>query len=137
MTEQIHSSIIQAICKVQSGLGAVKKSQKNVHGGYMFASTDDIFKARVLGVMRLAFALNSRERRLHLGERGVIGSACAFGIHLRVELEQLLNALNRNFRLRCDPLDHAEDRGGLGDRLWGRFWEFCDGCLGHLLLVSL
>lgn len=43
MTEQIHSSIIQAICKVQSGLGAVKKSQKNVHGGYMFASTDDIY----------------------------------------------------------------------------------------------
>lgn len=43
MTEQIHSTIIQAICQVQSGLGAVKKSQKNVHGGYMFASTDDIY----------------------------------------------------------------------------------------------
>lgn len=39
----IHGSIIKAICKVQSTLGAVKKSQKNQHGGYMFASTDDIY----------------------------------------------------------------------------------------------
>lgn len=43
MTDQIHGSIVQAICQVQSGLGAVKKSQKNAHGGYMFASTDDIY----------------------------------------------------------------------------------------------
>ncbi len=43
MTEAIHGSIVQAICKVQSGMGAVKKSQKNAHGGYMFASTDDIY----------------------------------------------------------------------------------------------
>lgn len=43
MTDQIHGSIVQAICKVQAGLGAVKKSQKNHHGGYMFASTDDIY----------------------------------------------------------------------------------------------
>ncbi len=43
MTDQIHGSIVQAICQVQSGLGAVKKSQKNFHGNYMFASTDDIY----------------------------------------------------------------------------------------------
>lgn len=43
MTEAIHGSIVQAICKVQSGMDAVKKSQKNAHGGYMFASTDDIY----------------------------------------------------------------------------------------------
>lgn len=43
MTEQIHGSIVKAICKVQGGLDAVKKSQKNHHGGYMFASTDDIY----------------------------------------------------------------------------------------------
>lgn len=43
MTETIHASIVQAICKVQSGMEAVKKSQRNAHGGYMFASTDDIY----------------------------------------------------------------------------------------------
>lgn len=41
--EPIHASIVQAICKVQSGMEAVKKSQKNQHGNYMFASTDDIY----------------------------------------------------------------------------------------------
>ena len=43
MSEAIHGSIVKAICKVQSSLDAVKKSQKNQHGGYMFASTDDIY----------------------------------------------------------------------------------------------
>ncbi len=43
MSEQLHGSIVQAICKVQSSMDAVKKSQKNHHGGYMFASTDDIY----------------------------------------------------------------------------------------------
>ena len=39
----IDGSIVKAICKVQSSLDAVKKSQRNAHGGYMFASTDDIY----------------------------------------------------------------------------------------------
>lgn len=43
MTEALHGSVVKAICKVQSSLDAVKKSQKNAHGGYMFASTDDIY----------------------------------------------------------------------------------------------
>lgn len=41
----IHGSIVKAICKIQMSLEAVKKSTKNAHGGYMFASTDDIYAA--------------------------------------------------------------------------------------------
>lgn len=44
-TTPIHGSIVRAICKIMSSLEAVKKSQKNQHGGYMFASTDDIYAA--------------------------------------------------------------------------------------------
>ncbi len=42
---QIHGSIVKAICAVMSTLEAVKKSQNNKHGGYAFASTDDIYAA--------------------------------------------------------------------------------------------
>ena len=41
--EAIDGTIVKAICKVQASLDAVKKSQKNLHGNYMFASTDDIY----------------------------------------------------------------------------------------------
>lgn len=43
MTDQIHPTIVQAICMVQAGIQAVKKDAKNPHGGYMFASTDAIY----------------------------------------------------------------------------------------------
>lgn len=43
--EQIPGSIVKAICAIQSSLDAVKKSQRNAHGGYSFASTDDIYAA--------------------------------------------------------------------------------------------
>jgi hypothetical protein len=40
----IPGPIVQGICAVQLGLdGAVRKSQRNQQGGYMFASTDDIY----------------------------------------------------------------------------------------------
>jgi hypothetical protein len=39
----IPGSIVQAICKVMAGIGSVKKSQRNQHGGYNYASTDDIY----------------------------------------------------------------------------------------------
>lgn len=45
MSGPIHGSIVKAICKIQMSLEAVKKSTKNAHGGYMFASTDDIYAA--------------------------------------------------------------------------------------------
>lgn len=41
----IPASIVQAICQIKVTVDAVKKSQKNGHGGYMFASTDDIYAA--------------------------------------------------------------------------------------------
>lgn len=44
-TAQISGSIVKAICAVMTTMAAVKKSQKNTHGGYMFASTDDIYAA--------------------------------------------------------------------------------------------
>lgn len=43
--DQIPGSIVKSICAVMANLEAVKKSQKNQHGGYMFASTDDIYAA--------------------------------------------------------------------------------------------
>lgn len=41
----IPGSIVQAICKIKQHMEAVAKSQKNLHGNYMFASTDDIYAA--------------------------------------------------------------------------------------------
>lgn len=43
--QDIHPSIVKAICHVQAGIDAVKKDSKNQHGGYMFASTDSIYAA--------------------------------------------------------------------------------------------
>ena len=43
--QDIPGSIVSAICKVQASLDAVSKSQRNSHGGYQFASTDDIYAA--------------------------------------------------------------------------------------------
>ena len=43
--QDIPGSIVSAICKVQASLDAVSKSQRNGHGGYLFASTDDIYAA--------------------------------------------------------------------------------------------
>lgn len=45
VVEPMHPSIVTAICKIQASLGAVHKSQRNQHGGYQFASTDDIYAA--------------------------------------------------------------------------------------------
>lgn len=41
--DPIPSSIVVAVCKVQAALQAVEKSHRNTHGGYDFASTDDIY----------------------------------------------------------------------------------------------
>lgn len=41
----IPTSIVQAVCRIQASLEAVKKTGKNPHGGYQFASTDDIYAA--------------------------------------------------------------------------------------------
>lgn len=52
----IPGSIVKAICKIQTTVDAIAKSTPNKHGGYMFASTDDIYAAltRKLGEVGLA-----------------------------------------------------------------------------------
>lgn len=52
---RIHGSIVQSICRIKCSMEAVKKGTKNVHGGYMFASTDDIYAslARKMGEVGL------------------------------------------------------------------------------------
>lgn len=45
MVEKIPKSIVKAICEIKKSLEAVSKTQNNSHGGYMFASTDDIYAA--------------------------------------------------------------------------------------------
>lgn len=43
--QPIPPSIVLAICQIKQSLEAVKKTSKNQHGGYMFASADDIYAA--------------------------------------------------------------------------------------------
>lgn len=43
--QPIHGSIVKAVCRIKASVSAVKKSQRNAHGGYNFASTDDIYAA--------------------------------------------------------------------------------------------
>ena len=56
---QIPASIVVACCQIQTTVEAIRKSHKNQHGGYMFASTDDIYagltrKMGEVGLMCLA-----------------------------------------------------------------------------------
>lgn len=44
-TAPIPASIVMAICQIQMTLEAVKKSNRNPHGQYNYASTDDIYAA--------------------------------------------------------------------------------------------
>lgn len=44
-TTPMPASIVKAISAIKATVHAVRKSQKNQHGGYMFASTDDIYAA--------------------------------------------------------------------------------------------
>jgi hypothetical protein len=41
----IPASIVDAICKIKTSVDSVKKSTRNAHGGYNYASTDDIYAA--------------------------------------------------------------------------------------------
>lgn len=54
--ETIPGSIVKAICAVKTSLGAVSKSNRNQHGGYNYASADDIYAAltRKMGEVGLA-----------------------------------------------------------------------------------
>jgi hypothetical protein len=54
--ENIPGSIVKAICAIQTSMGAVSKSNRNAHGGYNYASADDIYAAltRKMGEVGLA-----------------------------------------------------------------------------------
>jgi hypothetical protein len=61
--EKMPKSIVHAICKIKASVDAVKKSQKNQHGGWMFSSTDDVYAAiaRKMGEVGLACIALERE----------------------------------------------------------------------------
>jgi ERF superfamily protein len=52
----IPGSIVKAICRIMASVDAIKKSQRNAHGGYNYASTDDIYAeiTRKMGEVGLA-----------------------------------------------------------------------------------
>jgi len=43
--DPIPTSIVKAICAIQTTLGAVAKTNRNTHGGYNYASADDVYAA--------------------------------------------------------------------------------------------
>jgi len=62
----IPSSIVQAICQIMVTVEAVKKSQRNAHGGYNFASTDDIYAAVTRKMGEVGLILLSLEDRCEI-----------------------------------------------------------------------
>ena len=67
----IPASIVRAICAIKSTVEAVKKTQKNPHGGYMFSSTDDVYAAisRKMGDVGLLCLAMEEESKLERIER--------------------------------------------------------------------
>lgn len=59
----IPASIVMAICQIQATVEAVKKSHRNQHGGYMFASTDDIYAAVTRKMGEVGFVCLVMEER--------------------------------------------------------------------------
>jgi hypothetical protein len=57
----IPSSIVMAIAAVMSSMQAVQKSNKNQHGGYNFASTDDIYAAITKKMGEIGFVIIALE----------------------------------------------------------------------------
>lgn len=53
----IPPEIVKAICKVQSGMQAVKRDGKNQHGNYAFASTDAVYAALALKLAEVGLAI--------------------------------------------------------------------------------
>lgn len=60
------SSIVQAICQIMVTVEAVKKSQRNQHGGYHYASTDDIYAAITRKMGEVGLVLLSLEDRCEI-----------------------------------------------------------------------
>jgi hypothetical protein len=62
----IPASIVQAICQIKITVDAVKKSSRNQHGGYQFASTDDIYAAITRKMGEVGLILMSLEERCEI-----------------------------------------------------------------------
>lgn len=60
-TPAIHGSIVKAVCRIMGTVQAVKKTQRNLHGGYQFASTDDIYAAITHKMGECGLVLITRE----------------------------------------------------------------------------
>lgn len=72
---QIPKDIAKAVCAIMASVEAVKKSQKNSHGGYMFASTDDIYAAVTrkmgeVGLMILPLQTEHEIKRIEKTDKG-------------------------------------------------------------------
>lgn len=53
----IPGEIVKAICRVQSGMAAVKRDGKNMHGNYQFASTDAVYAALTLKLAEVGLSI--------------------------------------------------------------------------------
>jgi hypothetical protein len=62
----IPASIVQAICQIKITVDAVKKSSRNQHGGYQFASTDDIYAAVTRKMGEVGLVLLSLEDKCEI-----------------------------------------------------------------------
>jgi hypothetical protein len=64
--EKIPKSIVKAVCEIKKTLEAVSKSQRNQHGGYMFASTDDIYAALARKMGQVGLVLMALEDKCEI-----------------------------------------------------------------------
>jgi hypothetical protein len=62
----IPSSIVQAICQIMITVDTVKKSQRNHHGSYNYASTDDIYAATTRKMGEVGLLVMSLEDRCEI-----------------------------------------------------------------------
>lgn len=59
----IPGSIVKAVCRIMVTVDAIKKSQRNQHGGYQYASTDDIYAAVTRKMGEVGLIVMSLEER--------------------------------------------------------------------------
>jgi hypothetical protein len=83
----IPAPIVQAICKVMTSVEAVKKSQRNAHGGYQFASTDDIYAALTrkmgeVGLVLITLEETAEIKRVEKDGKSVQWLNCVFSFIL-------------------------------------------------------
>lgn len=86
----MHASIVRAVCAIQKSLESVRKSQRNQHGGYHFASTDDIYAALTrkmgeVGLVALAIEENAEIVRVEKDGKTAQWLKATFGFVLATE----------------------------------------------------